>query len=227
MGNHFFDEYGPWKPFPEPLPPPIVDPRTDPLLILKFNEAWRPYIVGCLSSLARPETYEDVLDEFIREDIDNGGQLPWLIEPYPVIDFFNWRFIQDPGQSGDTVTPTIFQHFAPGIDGQWATTFYCVNPCTECENYHQTSGIGQQNYDPFTVGMGGHITSMYGVLFSTVVGNAWTVEHEDCLGGVVIDSFGGQSFEITDFDMKRFVVGALGSFYLSINFDSDWSCGPA
>jgi len=226
MGNHFLDEYGAWKPFPEPLPPPLVDPRDTPWLILKFNEAWRPYIAGCLSSLARPETYEDVLDNFIREDIDNGGELPWLIERFP--QFYNWRFVHDPSGSGDSdiIVTNILR--APGLDGCWGTEFIVASHCPEyCNNgFTQITGIGQQNEDPFDLGFGGHIVQMNGYLWDTVVGNTWDVEVTDCQDTTAVEFFGGQNFTKYDFSMKHFQVSALGAFYLTILLDRDWECGP-
>lgn len=226
-GNAFYRDLGPWKPFPEPLPPPVVDPATEPFLVLKFNEVWRPYIVGCLSSLARPETYEDTLDAFIREDIDFGGQLPWLIEPFPVPTFYNWRFLQDPSQSGDSANVIVRPLVAPGIDGFFGTEFIVFNGCAGCENAHQVTGIGQQADDPFTLGVGGHVTSLYAFLLETVVGNAWSVEITDCLDSTAVFSGGGQDFLMEDFDCKHFQVNALGLFVVSLIIEADYSCTPA
>lgn len=223
MQNRFYKQFGPWKPFPEPLVPPIVDPREEPFLILKFNEAWRPYIVGCLSSLARPETYEDILDNFIREDIDNGGELPWLIQPYPVVAFYNWRHVQKPGDNGDSPIVIVESFTAPGIDGFYGSRFLGLD--FDRDNAVQVTGVGLTG--PGTYPVGGHVVSMFGFLLETVVGNTWSVERTDCLDNTVVDTFGGQDFEITDFDCKAFQIIALGSYFVSIIIDTNWECGPA
>ena len=227
MVNPFFSKFGAWKPFTKGLPPPLVNPSDEPWLILKFNEAWRPYITGALTSLARPESYEDVLPEFIREDIDFGSQLPWLIEPFTVVQFYNWQWIQKPGDNGDT--PSIVQQIlvAPGIDGSFGTQFYVSHNCANCEDATQLTAVGQQGESPFSYPVGGHVTSLFGFLTHTVIGNVFSVRLVDCLGNETVQTFGGQSFEITDISIKEFEVDALGAFIVSVQMDENWTCGPA
>lgn len=226
-GNMFYREYGPWKPFPFPIDYPLNNPTDEPWLALKFHESWRPYVVGALSALARPETYAEYGTGFIKEDIDWGGQLPWLIEPWPVPKFYNWHFIQDPSESGDSPSPVVQGHVAPGIDGFYGTTFMVTNLCTDCENSHQITAVGYPAQSPFSYPVGGRVSSLFGFLLHTVVGNAWSVSHTDCLDNTVVDTFGGNSFEILDFDCKAFQVIALGAFYVTAIITQDYQCAPA
>lgn len=223
MANRFFQQFGPWKPFPEPLPPPIVDPRDEPWLIVKFNEAWLPYIVGCLSSLARPETYEDVLDNFIREDIDNGGELPWLIEPFPVVQFYNWYWAHDASQTNNLPHLTTYEFYAPGIDGNYGAIFQAVD--------FDVNNAVQLDIQGYEIGsnspVGGPISSFAAQLWQTVVGNVFHVTTIDCLDNEVATDYGGQSFEVIGGSYKHISVLTQGAFQLVIQTNGDWTCGVA
>lgn len=226
-GNLFYREYGPWIPFPHPIDYPLANPTDEPYLMLKFNETWRPYIVGALSALARPETYAEYGTGFIKEDIDWGGQLPWLISEIPVPTFYNWYFIQDSGGSGDSANVVQRLLTAPGIDGFFGTEFIVLNPCAECENATQVTAIGRQSESPYTIGVGGQIASLYGFLLEAVIGNAWSVETTDCLDETVVDTFGGDSFFLDGRTLKHFQVNALGPFMVTAIIEEDFTCSPA
>ncbi len=54
----------PQAPFPLPVTPPGIEPN-DPgdLICVTFNRAWRPYILGALTSLLAPQTYQGTIEE--------------------------------------------------------------------------------------------------------------------------------------------------------------------
>jgi len=220
-GNHFKRDFGPWKPFPEPLPPPIVDPAESPFLALKFNEAWRPYIVGCLSSLARPETYEDTLDAFIREDIDFGSQLPFLIEPYLPVICPNWWWVEV--ESTRVGYSTLFKPFAIPDCGERGTGYFAFATQDPILQYCAMEFKGQDLAETLTGGL------VHTLWIQNASNNALANIHlyyEECTGNAAtIDGF--VKIELDEIELRDFYISSSDDFFVWWDNDPQYSCSGA
>lgn len=225
--NPFWRAVGSWIPLPRPVVPPITELSDEPLLKLSFNEEWRPLVVSALSVLARPETYDEGLTGFIEEDARRGAQFPWQITPDVLDNFYNWRLIQKPGDNGDSAIVVDQLLIAPGHDGSYGSQVVVFNGCANCEDSHQVTLVGQQGGSPFTVGVGGHVASIFAFTLESIIGNAWSVSITDCLDNTVVHTGGGSTISISGQDLKEIQVVTLGAFIVSIIIDEDYSCSPA
>jgi hypothetical protein len=57
MVSLFIDYPQPFGSFRWPVDPPGIDPNSEPRVCVGFNEAWLPYILGCLLQLQLPTTW--------------------------------------------------------------------------------------------------------------------------------------------------------------------------
>lgn len=222
LGNLFYNQFGPWKPFPHPIDYPLANPTDEPYLALKFNVTWRPYIVGALSALARPETYAEYGTGFIKEDIDWGGQLPWLIEPYTPAVCPNWTWVI-PDNLPPIAGESLFKEFAIdgcGLHGRsffaWATT----DPINEyCE-------LNFRGDDLNGVIAGGNIRDLW---IHQASGNNAAVIHifyTECAGfSGTVDTLNG--FEDFDLDWQQFSIKSTDNFMAWWTIDYTYNCSGA
>jgi len=66
-------------PYPHPVVPPSSDIQDAPLVSLCLNEEWMGYVLGCLKTLARPETW-DTDSDGINSAVEQAMRLSFLLE---------------------------------------------------------------------------------------------------------------------------------------------------
>lgn len=93
---HLMDDNGYFVPFMKPVVPPLGEIDASLSKQVAFNGDWLPIVLGCLKTMARPETYQSGVAVEPMDASREGQTLLGMIEDYP-LPLYNWNIITSVG----------------------------------------------------------------------------------------------------------------------------------
>lgn len=216
-------ERGAYIPFPEPVVGPDFDIREGPCGYLVFNTYWRPYILGALKVLARPETWKADTQEEIDDLVEQGMHLQCLI----------------PGvQNAPADTPCspdaflILDGSGPGVNTQIALgTVNTLNElCYAVASMNTTCDAGVVNWHLEDINgnpVGAIVRVFAFAIDQTIIPPFASYQYLDCNNTYHTFSGANQGFLINPTDIQSLSATVTGGMLMMVTILSKVQCGPA
>jgi hypothetical protein len=220
--NSSAPERGAFIPFPLPVEGPEEDIRSGPCGVLVFNDSWRPYILGALKVLARPETWKSDDPEKIAGWVEQGmhlqSMLPGIsgnIGPCNV----DWVAIAD-FVAGFHHIGTLLNPLDE-VSGQFYFSYAAINDLGD-------AGAVSIHFEDFNGNfVGGLVDVRWFSINTNIIPSFWQYDYTDCTGGHHTGSDFTTGGALLNKQMREIAISQTGGLYVTVTLKGKFLCGPA
>jgi hypothetical protein len=213
------NQVGPYVPYTRPIWPPFTLPEItdEPRKILRLNDQWMSYVIGCAQTLVRYETWETDRDTTL-EMVQRAHGIQAQIE-------------DDCPEAPDTVTnwvvnAIVHAGYTPGIYTRMIPVgrAYLVNVYMEINvlGIPDIEFVGTEMFGLF--GVGGNME----IRVSATSGTAhdFVITETDCFGTVNVTSGLSADMYIGPVERKKIRVTYDGACFIQFYCYGPYTCGP-
>jgi hypothetical protein len=213
------NQVGPYVPYTRPIWPPFTLPEIDdePRKILRLNDQWMSYVIGCAQTLVRYETWETDRDTTL-EMVQRAHGIQAMIEdgcPPPSLGETNW-FCNTGVLHG--ATSGVATRMLPG-NRAYLVTLYIV-PTVSADP--EVVFTGESIFGSLAVGgmMELRVTAASGTA------HVYSIEETDCFGTVSVFSGLSADFYTAAIERKKIRVTYSGDCFIQFYCYGPYTCGP-